>query len=101
MAKDSYPGWSPSYRVVDRVGQKYRTCMVVDLRSDEPLSRVQLVALAERLEATVERGEGAVDGLEAILITPEQFDPVVCEGLRLTRTKSDGAATNEEVPLPE
>lgn len=101
MGKQPYPGWSPNYRVVDRVGGKFRTCMIIDLRSNHPLSRTQITVLAERLEATAERGEGAVHGLEALLVTPDQFDPVVCDGLRLTRASGDGGVANMEVPLPD
>lgn len=101
MAKQNYPGWSPNFKTVDMVGGKFRTCMIIDLRSHEPLSRTQLVALAERLEATAERNEGIVNGLEARLITSEQFDPVVCEGLRLTRAADDGwRGAGDEVPFP-
>lgn len=79
----SYPGWPPSYRVVDRVKDKHRTCLVIDLLSDRPLTPSELAVLAERLEATAARRESRALGLEVGVFTADKFDRVVLEGLRL------------------
>lgn len=80
-----YPGWNPNLRVVDRVGDKYRTCMIVDILSDSPLTNGQSAALFERIEATAGRSENTIPGLQISIAVHEQFDQVVCDGLRLPR----------------
>lgn len=82
-----YPGFPPSYKVVDETGGYRRTCLVIEFLSLGSLDNTQMALVRERLEACVEGISksllATVEG--AKVVTPDQFDPVLCDGLRLSR----------------
>ena len=87
MPRLPYPGWNPNMLIVDRIGDQHRTCLVVDLRSNDKLSRTQIAAIVERLEATLNRSELVIEGAVNEIATPDRFDINLCNALRLSRPK--------------
>ncbi len=84
MANEPYPGYPPSYRVVDSVGGFSRTCLAVEFLSLGRLEPAQLAIVTEQLEATVAKLRDSVTTIKAgELITPDRFDPLLRQGLRL------------------
>lgn len=85
MSKKPYPGYPPSYRVVDNTGGYTRTCLVIELLSLGALDSAQLALLQEQLEATVEKVKKQLAVVEVSqVVLPDRFDPVLREGLRLS-----------------
>lgn len=85
MSKKPYPGYPPSYRTVDNTGGYTRTCLVVELLSLGALDQTQMALVQEQLEATVERLRRQLAVVEVSqVVTPDRFDPVLREGLRLS-----------------
>jgi hypothetical protein len=82
-----YPGFPPSYKVVDETGGYKRTCLVIEFLSIGALDKVQMALIQERLEACVAGiHRSLVSTVEkAQVVTPDRFDPIVCEGLRLSK----------------
>jgi hypothetical protein len=87
MSKKPYPGYPPNYRVVDETGGYYRTCLVIELLSIGSLSNTEMALVQERLEATVEQLKRDLRAtIEASqLVTPDRFDPLLRDGLRLSK----------------
>lgn len=85
MAKTPYPGYPPSYQVVEETGGYHRTCVVVELLSLGKLSGAELALVQEQLEACVEKLKNTMVVLEgAQVVMPDRFDPVLRGGLRLS-----------------
>lgn len=83
MAKAPYPGYTPSFRVVDKTGGYDRTCLVVEIMSDGRLNAAQLAHIQEQLEATLARVLPAVVEKSQV-VTPDRFDSMLREGLRVS-----------------
>ena len=83
MAKTPYPGYNPTFQVVDKTGGFNRTCLVVELLSDGQLDNAQLAYIQEQLEAVLNRVLPSVMQKTQI-ITPDRFDPVLRAGLRVS-----------------
>jgi len=79
-----YPGFSPSYRVVEQTGGFARTCLVVEVLSLEALSDPEAAMIKEQLEAGLANLLRQMGNLERIrVVTADQFDPQLRAGLRL------------------
>ena len=77
-----YPGYPPSFKVISKVGDYSRTCLVIELLSLGEIDNTQLAYIKERLEATIHNLRlGNIEKFEIAL--PDQFDRVVRDGLRL------------------
>jgi hypothetical protein len=68
---------------VDKTGGYDRTCIVVELLSDGRLDAAQLAYVQEQLEMTLARVlPSAIE--KSQVITPDRFDPMLREGLRVS-----------------
>jgi len=77
-----YPGYPPSFKVISKVGDYSRTCLVIELLSLGEIDNTQLAYIKERLEATIHNLRlSNIEKFEIAL--PDQFDRVVRDGLRL------------------
>ncbi len=86
MSRTPYPGYPPSYKVVDETGGYNRTCMVVELLSLGALSPIQMTMIQEQLEAAVHKIQFQMRATieSSQVVTPDRFDPVLRSGLRLS-----------------
>lgn len=85
--KKPYPPYPPRYTRVDTLGTYARTCVVVEVLSVGRLSPAQMALVQDQLEATAAKLKQICAVVEQTrVITPDQFDPLLCDGLRLTRT---------------
>lgn len=83
MSKLPYPGTSPNYTAVDKLGGFHRTCIVIDLLSLEQLNPGELAVLQEKLEATIENVRN--QNIEkADVVLPDRFDIILKKGLRIS-----------------
>jgi hypothetical protein len=84
--KAPYPGFPPSYKIVDETGGYRRTCLVIEFLSLGTLDNTQMALIQERLEACVDIIQRSLMATveRAQVVTPDRFDPVVREGLRLS-----------------
>jgi len=79
-----YPGYPPTYQVVDKVDGLRRTCIVIDLLSLGQLSNSEMAMIQEQLEACAEKLQSTLTSLKvAQVVTPNRFDPILKTGLRL------------------
>ena len=77
-----YPGYTPSYKVVSKIGNYARTCFVVELLSLGELDEIQCAQIRERIEATIQHTRVAT--VEKIdVVAPNRFDRLLRDGLRL------------------
>jgi hypothetical protein len=77
-----YPGYPPNYRVVPQIGNYIRTCLVIELLSQDKLNDLQLTQIRERLEATIQNAYAAT--IERCdVVTANRFDRSLRDGLRL------------------
>lgn len=80
----SYPGFSPNFKVVPATGGLKRTCFVLEFRSQGNLTNTQIAMIEEQISALADKlakGIPSVDTAE--FISPERFDRILLEGLRL------------------
>lgn len=81
-----YPGYPPSYQHVRIIGGLTRTCLVVELKSEEPLSDGQMAMIREQLEGTLDRVTRNISILQkAELVSEKRFDTALLQGLRLAK----------------
>ena len=79
-----YPGYSPSYKLVDRTGKYHRNCLVLEVLSLDKLSDAEITLLEEQLSAHVNTICQKMQNIEKTeIISPNRFDKVLREGLRL------------------
>ncbi len=83
MAKAPYPGYSPTFRVVDKTGGYNRTCVVVEFLSNGQLDSAQLAYVQEQLETVLVKMLPSVVEKSQV-VTPDRFDLKLREGLRLS-----------------
>lgn len=83
MSKILYPGFPPSFKMVDKTGGYNRICLVVELLANGGLDSAQLAYIQEQLEATLNRVLPALVEKSQV-VTPDRFDLVLKEGLRLS-----------------
>ena len=82
MSNKPYPGHPPSYRVIPKVGDYTRTCLVIELLSQDALDDVQMAQICERLEATIDKTcLASVEHFDVVM--PNRFDRLLRGGLRL------------------
>lgn len=85
MNKLPYPGYSPSYKVVDSIGGLNRHCIVVELLTLGELDQLQLASIHERLEAVVASIKQNISIIEKTKLADQtNFDPILRTGLRLS-----------------
>jgi hypothetical protein len=86
MSKKSYPGYSPTYKNVLKTGGYSRTCFVLEFQSLGALSKGQVALIDEQVSALVNKLKQSLLTVEkAEVVTPDRFDPILLDGLRLTR----------------
>ena len=78
-----YPGYPPSYCIVNNTGGYDRTCLVVELLSLGVLTDHQLTHIKEQLEATLNRLLPAIVDKSQV-VTPNRFDTLLRSGLRVS-----------------
>lgn len=84
MTRKPYPGFPPNYREVEDTGGYRRTCFVVEFMSLGPLEPAQIAMIDEQMAALVDKlRQGIVTVEKAQFVTPDRFDRVLCDGLRL------------------
>lgn len=85
MSLPPYPGFSPSFTVVDTVDGCFRECIVLDILTELPISKPELAHITEMIEAYVHSLHiSNISGCQ--VVTKERFDPLLSNGLRLSRT---------------
>lgn len=83
MSKIPYPGYPPNFKIVDKTGGYNRVCLVIELLTNGGLDPARLAYVQEQLEALLSRVMPAVIEKSQV-VTPDRFDPVLREGLRLS-----------------
>jgi hypothetical protein len=87
MLDKPYPEYPPQYRVVTKVGEYDRTCMVLEVLSLGSLSPTQLAQIREQVELAIHKIPGVgsiVEGLQ--IVGFERFDAPLAAALRLPRS---------------
>lgn len=83
MTKKPYPEYPPSYREVPKIGGYVRKCFVIELLCLDELDNVQQAIVQEKLEAALANLSLNAIIQKAEVVTPDRFDPVLRQGLRL------------------
>ena len=83
MTKKPYPGYPPSYKEIPKVGGYVRKCFVIELLCLEEMNNIQLAQVQEKLEAALANLNLNSIIEKAEVVTPDRFDPVLRQGLRL------------------
>ena len=78
-----YPGYTPNYKIIPKVGGYFRECLVVELLCPDKLDRIQLAQIQERLEAALESLNINAIVEKKEVVTSDRFDPILRQGLRL------------------
>jgi len=82
-----YPGYSPSYRSVDKTGGCTRSCFVVEFLSLGTLEPAQKAMIEEQLSAMVAKLATGMPTVEkSEVIVQDRFDRKLLDGLRLSST---------------
>lgn len=85
MSKRPYPGYAPNYRHVDKLGGFHRSCFIIDILSLDNLSPAQLAMIQEQIEAAMSTIASNMRDIEkAEVVTPDRFDKLLKDGLRLS-----------------
>jgi len=85
MSRTPYPGYAPSYKVVDETGGFTRNCIILELLSVGKLGPAEMSHIQEQLEAFVAGLSNRMSSVEnAKVVLPDQFDPKLREGLRIS-----------------
>ncbi len=85
MAEKQYPGYPPSYKLVEKTGGYYRTCIVIDLLSLSKLHSSELAVIQEQLEAVMSRLCKTMPNIErSDVVLQNRFDRNLRDGLRLS-----------------
>jgi hypothetical protein len=88
MTKKPYPGFSPNFLKVGEIGGLKRTCFVLEALSTEVLGTTQIAMIEEQISATADRLVNSMPNVEkAEFVTPDRFDRVLANGLRLPTDK--------------
>jgi hypothetical protein len=83
--KKPYPGYPPSYKIVDETGGLHRSCLVIEFLSPKPLTNSEIAMIQEKIEVHVDNLKQIMVSIEeAQVVTPDRFDPILREGLRLS-----------------
>ena len=83
-SKKPYPGFPPNYSEVASVGGYHRTCFVLEFMSLGSLEPAQIAMIDEQMGALADKLRQNMMAVEkADFVTPDRFDRVLCEGLRL------------------
>ena len=86
MAKKPYPGFPPSYEVVDENGGYKRTCFVIEFLSLGQLDNIQTAMIQEQLEAITQKISQNITCIEKTdVVLPDRFDRILCQGLRISQ----------------
>lgn len=82
MNEKPYPGHPPNLVGIHRSGNYYRTCLVVELLTQDRLTDVELSQVQEYIEAILDnKCKAVVDKYD--VVQPGRFDRMLLEGLRL------------------
>ena len=85
MSRSPYPGYPPSFKIVDKTGDYHRTCIVIEFLNHKQLDNMELALIQEKLEAYAQRLMQSIVTLESVkVVLPDQFDPLLLQGLRLS-----------------
>jgi hypothetical protein len=81
-----YPGYPPNSGPLPVVGDRHRSCFVIEFRCLEHMSETQKIAIREQLEAYVGRILANNATIENFIVaTDSQFDSPLSSSLRLSR----------------
>lgn len=84
MSRPPYPGFPPSYTVVDKIGNQHRDVLVIELRKDEKISNTDLSYLKEQIEALLHRISSSNKVISyGGVYTSDTFDTDLRKSLRL------------------
>lgn len=83
-SKKPYPGFPPNYRDVEDTGGYRRTCFVLEFMSLGPLEPAEMAMINEQMEALADKLRQNMVAIEkADFVTPDRFDRILRDGLRL------------------
>lgn len=77
-----YPPFPPNYKAVTKVGGLNRTCLVIDLLSNEELDSTIKASLIERIEAICDSYKSTIETYD--VVTPDRFNHVLSAALKLS-----------------
>lgn len=79
-----YPGYSPNQKSVTTTGGYHRNCLVIDILSLAQMNPAEIAMLEEQVSAQLAKLSKTMPNIHKCeLITPDRFDRILSEGLRL------------------
>ncbi len=83
MNRPPYPGYPPSYEIVDKTGGYHRDVLVIELLKEGPITNVDQSYLKEQIEALLYRiAEEKKVINKAAVYTSDTFDTQLRKSLR-------------------
>lgn len=80
MSSTPYPGYSPTFVVVDKVGTYNRTCYILELLSIGELSPIKKAQLEDTIQAAIQK---ITDIEKHDLVRSERFDTALRKAMRI------------------
>ena len=80
MAKAPYPGYSPNYRLVDKLGGMVRQCWVLEVCTDDSLDPIRMSQLEDAIEILIDSKFPEIKANK--IVRSDQFDTDLRRAMR-------------------